>query len=108
MPLPCVHLCCAPVLWFVVGMPHVLRVVCVVVCHVWQGTWFDNTGLVRADVGAGQGNSPYRFRPLMWAFNQSSYLNERTVGVQVLANQSIKLLIDGLPSLPRCGFCVRP
>lgn len=48
----------------------------------FEGTWFDNTGSVRADVGAGSGNSPYRFRPLTWQFNGQTYLNERTVGVQ--------------------------
>jgi dipeptidase len=47
-----------------------------------EGTWFDNTGIVRPDVGAGAGNSPYRERPLSWTYNGSTYLNERTVGVQ--------------------------
>lgn len=64
----------------------------------FEGTWFDNTGLVRADVGAGQGNSPYRFRPLMWAFNQSSYLNERTVGVQQSGWAFIAHLRSWLPN----------
>jgi len=47
-----------------------------------EGTWFDNRGLDRPDVGAGQGHSPYRFRPLTWASGGSTYLNERTVAVQ--------------------------
>jgi dipeptidase len=48
----------------------------------FEGTWFDNRGLTRGDVGANSGHSPYRFRPLVWQFNGSSYLNERTVGIQ--------------------------
>jgi hypothetical protein len=48
----------------------------------FEGTWFDNTGVSRPDVGAGAGNSPYRARPLSWEWNGDSYLNERTVGVQ--------------------------
>ena len=48
----------------------------------FEGSWFDNRGLSRPDVGAGQGHSPYRFRPLTWTFNNLTYLNERTVGVQ--------------------------
>ena len=48
----------------------------------FEGSWFDNRGLERPDVGAGQGHSPYRFRPLTWSFNNATYLNERTVGVQ--------------------------
>ena len=47
-----------------------------------ENSWFDNRGLTRPDVGAGQGHSPYRFRPLTWGFNNQTYLNERTVGVQ--------------------------
>lgn len=47
-----------------------------------EGTWFDNTGLQRPDVGAGAGNTPYRMRPLFWSWNGDTYLNERTVGVQ--------------------------
>lgn len=48
----------------------------------FENTWFDNTGRVRPDIGAGPGHSPYRFRPLTWSFNGSTYLNERTVGIQ--------------------------
>lgn len=48
----------------------------------FEGTYFDNTGLVRPDVGAESGNSPYRFRPLTWASGGKTYLNERTVAVQ--------------------------
>lgn len=48
----------------------------------FEGTWFDNTGVTRPDVGAESGHSPYRFRPLTWDYNGSTYLNERTVGVQ--------------------------
>ncbi len=47
-----------------------------------EGTWFENTGDNRPDVGAGPGHSPYRFRPLVWDYNGSSYLNERTVAIQ--------------------------
>lgn len=48
----------------------------------FENTWFDNRGLTRPDVGAESGNSPYRARPLVWNYNSSNYLNERTVGVQ--------------------------
>jgi dipeptidase len=44
--------------------------------------YFENDGVNRPDVGAESGHSPYRFRPLTWEFNGSTYLNERTVGVQ--------------------------
>lgn len=50
----------------------------------FEGTWFDNTGLVRPDVGAGSGNSPYRWRPLSWSDSSTGkkYVNERTIGTQ--------------------------
>lgn len=47
-----------------------------------EGTWFENTGDNRPDVGAESGHSPYRFRPLTWDYSGSTYLNERTVGIQ--------------------------
>jgi len=47
-----------------------------------EGTWFENTGDNRPDVGAESGHSPYRFRPLTWDYNGSTFLNERTVGIQ--------------------------
>jgi dipeptidase len=49
----------------------------------FEGSWFDNRGVTRPDIGAGPGHSPYRFRPLVWtAPNGKNYLNERTVGTQ--------------------------
>lgn len=51
----------------------------------FEGTWFDNTGVKRKDVGAGSGNSPYRWRPLVWSVGGDSYINERTIGVQQTA-----------------------
>ncbi len=53
----------------------------------FEDTWFDNTGRKRPDVGAGSGNSPYRWRPLTWSDPDSddTYLNERTVGTQQTA-----------------------
>jgi len=50
-----------------------------------EGTWFDNTGTLRADVGATAGHSNYRWRPLTWTQGPDTYLNERTVGVQQTA-----------------------
>eukprot|EP01116_Phalansterium_solitarium_P023150 TRINITY_DN7968_c0_g1_i1.p1 TRINITY_DN7968_c0_g1~~TRINITY_DN7968_c0_g1_i1.p1 ORF type:complete len:596 (-),score=210.33 TRINITY_DN7968_c0_g1_i1:178-1965(-) len=47
-----------------------------------ENTWFDNSGMIRPDLGAGPGYSNYRFRPLAWTWNGSNYLNERTVGAQ--------------------------
>jgi dipeptidase len=47
-----------------------------------EGTWFDPSGLRRPDVGGESGHSPYRQRPLTWAFGNDTYLNERTVGIQ--------------------------
>ena len=48
----------------------------------FEDTWFDNRGLDRPDVGANSGHSPYRYRPLVWQWNNSNWLNERTVGIQ--------------------------
>mmetsp|Transcript_10305 Transcript_10305/g.19477 ORF Transcript_10305/g.19477 Transcript_10305/m.19477 type:complete len:589 (+) Transcript_10305:44-1810(+) len=50
-----------------------------------EDTWFDNRGMTRPDVGAGSGNSAYRWRPLVWKSQDKSYCNERTVGVQQTA-----------------------
>jgi dipeptidase len=51
----------------------------------FEGTWFDNEGVQRKDVGAGPGNSPYRWRPLVWQHGGKSFVNERTIGVQQTA-----------------------
>lgn len=51
----------------------------------YEGTWFDNTGTVRPDVGAGAFSSPYRWRPLEWQLEGKTYVNERTVGTQQTA-----------------------
>jgi len=51
----------------------------------FEGTWFDNEGVQRKDVGAGPGNSPYRWRPLVWKQGDRSFVNERTIGVQQTA-----------------------
>jgi len=51
----------------------------------FEGTWFDNTGNVNPDLGAGPGHSTYRWRPLTWKSGDGSYLNERTVGIQQTA-----------------------
>jgi len=51
----------------------------------FEGTWFDTTGTLRSDVGAGPGNSAYRWRPLEWESGGKKYVNERTVGVQQTA-----------------------
>jgi len=48
----------------------------------FEGTWFDNTGTTRPDVGAQSGNSPYRFRPLVWTSGAHQYLNERELFVR--------------------------
>jgi dipeptidase len=64
-----------------------------------EGSWFENTGDNRPDVGAESGHSPYRFRPLTWEYSGSTYLNERTVGIQQ----------SGWPSLPSpVGGCPPP
>ena len=42
-------------------------------------------GMARDDVGAGPGNSAYRWRPLQWSSGGKDYVNERTVGVQQTA-----------------------
>eukprot|EP00931_Biecheleriopsis_adriatica_P073435 TRINITY_DN47718_c0_g1_i1.p1 TRINITY_DN47718_c0_g1~~TRINITY_DN47718_c0_g1_i1.p1 ORF type:complete len:621 (+),score=95.31 TRINITY_DN47718_c0_g1_i1:211-1863(+) len=51
----------------------------------FEDTWFDPTGTSRADVGAGPGNSAYRWRPLEWESGGQKYINERTVGTQQTA-----------------------
>lgn len=51
----------------------------------FEDSWFDPRGIERADVGAGAGHSPYRWRPLTWSSDGQRYVNERTVGVQQTA-----------------------
>lgn len=60
----------------------------------FEGTWFDTTGTMRDDVGAGSGHSAYRWRPLIWdapatytpgAGKSTRFVNERTIGVQQTA-----------------------
>lgn len=51
----------------------------------FEGTWFDTTGLLRSDLGAGSGHSAYRWRPLVWESGEDHYVNERTIGVQQTA-----------------------
>ena len=48
-----------------------------------EGTWFDNRGIDRPDVGAGSGHSAYRWRPLIWKDTKGEeFVNERTVATQ--------------------------
>lgn len=51
----------------------------------FEQTWFDNEGVFRKDVGAGPGQSPIRWRPLVWKSGDNSYVNERTLAVQQTA-----------------------
>lgn len=43
----------------------------------FEGTWFDSS----QDVGAGPFNVPVRWRPLIWTYNENTYINERTVAI---------------------------
>ena len=63
----------------------------------FEGTWFDTTGLLRPDVGAGPGNSAYRARPLEWKSGGKSYVNERTVSVQ---QTGWNFVSQGRPNMP--------
>ena len=63
----------------------------------FEGTWFDTTGLLRADVGAGPGHSAYRARPLTWKSSGKSYVNERTVSVQ---QTGWNFVSQGRPHMP--------
>ena len=58
---------------------------------------FENDGVNRPDLGASSGNSPYRFRPLVWSYSGANYLNERTVGVQQSGWAFIAQLRSWLP-----------
>ena len=64
----------------------------------FEHTWFDNEGVERPDVGAGPGNSPYRWRPLVWKVDGSSYVNERTIGVQQTAWNFVATSRSWLPA----------
>ena len=48
--------------------------------HHFEGTWFDNTGASRPDVGAGPGHTPYRFRPLTWQVRTRAVFSVPFVG----------------------------
>ena len=63
----------------------------------FEGTWFDTTGLLRPDVGAGPGHSAYRARPLEWKSGGKSYVNERTVSVQ---QTGWNFVSQGRPHMP--------
>lgn len=63
----------------------------------FEGTWFDNSGEIRPDVGAGPESSRYRWRPLEWQFQGKHYVNERTVGVQQTAWNFVSHMRGWLP-----------
>ena len=48
----------------------------------YEGTVLDMTSMAFSDVGAEDGNSPYRDHPLTWESNGETYLNERPIGTQ--------------------------
>jgi len=59
-------------------------------------------------VGAGSGNSAYRWRPLMWESEGKSYVNERTVGVQQTAWAYVAQSRSWLPAPIRALFWFAP
>merc|ERR1712072_905340 len=74
----------------------------------FEGTWFDTTGTLRSDVGAGPGNSAYRWRPLLWESDGKKYVNERTVGVQQTAWAYVAQSRSWLPAPIRALFWFAP
>eukprot|EP00746_Dinoflagellata_sp_MGD_P089058 gnl/MRDRNA2_/MRDRNA2_35178_c0_seq1.p1 gnl/MRDRNA2_/MRDRNA2_35178_c0~~gnl/MRDRNA2_/MRDRNA2_35178_c0_seq1.p1 ORF type:complete len:614 (-),score=114.84 gnl/MRDRNA2_/MRDRNA2_35178_c0_seq1:163-2004(-) len=74
----------------------------------FEGTWFDPTGTTRNDVGAGPGNSAYRWRPLEWESGGKKYVNERTVGVQQTAWAFVAQSRSWLPAPIRALFWFAP
>jgi len=74
----------------------------------FEGTWFDNTGTLRVDVGAQSGSSAYRWRPLVWESEGAKYVNERTVGVQQTAWAYVAQSRSWLPAPIRALFWFAP
>lgn len=74
----------------------------------FEGTWFDTTGTLRSDVGAGSGNSAYRWRPLVWESEAKKFVNERTVGVQQTAWAYVAQSRGWLPAPIRALFWFAP
>jgi len=74
----------------------------------FEGTWFDNEGVVKDDIGAGSGNSPYRWRPLEWKYDGKGYVNERTVGVQQTAWTFVAVSRSWMPDALRGLFWFAP
>ncbi len=64
----------------------------------FENTWFDNTGAVRPDVGAGAYGTPVRWRPLEWTYNGESYVNERTVAIQQTGWHFVAQMRSWLPN----------
>lgn len=74
----------------------------------FEGTWFDTTGTLREDVGAGPGNSAYRWRPLVWESEGKKFVNERPVGVQQTAWAYVAQSRSWLPAPIRALFWFAP
>ena len=74
----------------------------------FEESWFDPRGMARDDVGAGPGNSAYRWRPLQWSSGGKDYVNERTVGVQQTAWAFVATSRGWLPPPIRALFWFAP
>jgi dipeptidase len=74
----------------------------------FEGTWFDNEGVITDDVGAQSGNSPYRWRPLEWSSGGNGYVNERTVGVQQTAWAFVAQSRSTMPDPMKAVFWFAP
>ena len=64
--------------------------------------------MVKDDIGAGSGNSPYRWRPLEWKYDGKGYVNERTVGVQQTAWTFVAVSRSWMPDALRGLFWFAP
>ncbi|SMO38052.1 Dipeptidase [Saccharicrinis carchari] len=60
-----------------------------------EGTAFD----MRKDVGAGEGERPYRWRPLTWEVDGKKYFHERTIATQQTAFSFIAQSRKDLPNM---------
>eukprot|EP01004_Peranema_trichophorum_P002841 NODE_1869_length_1774_cov_49.430648_g1587_i0.p1 GENE.NODE_1869_length_1774_cov_49.430648_g1587_i0~~NODE_1869_length_1774_cov_49.430648_g1587_i0.p1 ORF type:complete len:561 (-),score=113.38 NODE_1869_length_1774_cov_49.430648_g1587_i0:90-1736(-) len=60
----------------------------------YEGTWLD----FRYDVGAGDGQAPYRLRPLTWQVKGVNYCNERSAGTQQTGFTMVGQIRPGLPT----------